>query len=80
MKKLVIAALLTAGLSTPALAGHNPTPPEGYKNYGQCRSALAMEQNEVRMSPEEYTPEQIEDIETAECVEQADGSVRIVFA
>ena len=79
MKKAVFGLLVAATFSSAALAGHNPTPPEGYKNYGQCRSALAQEQNEVRKEPEEYTEEQAEDINNATCEEQADGSFRIVF-
>jgi hypothetical protein len=79
MKKAVIALLVTLGLASPALAGHNPTPPEGYKNFGQCRSALAREQNDVRKNSEEYTDEQADDINSATCEEQANGSFRIVF-
>ena len=40
MNKLLIGAFVAAGFSTVAHAAHNPTPPEGYSNYGQCRSAL----------------------------------------
>lgn len=79
MRKLLLAAALGAGLSTAAIAGHNPTPPEGYSNYGQCRSALAMEQNDVRKNPEEYTESQASDINNATCERQANGSYRIVF-
>lgn len=79
MKKFLIGGLTAAVLSTAAFAAHNPTPPEGYKNYGQCRSALAQEQNDVRKNPNEYTDQQAEDINGATCEEQADGSFRIVF-
>jgi hypothetical protein len=79
MNKLIIGAILAAGVSTAAYAAHNPTPPEGYGNYGQCRSALAQEQNEVRKTPEEYTEEQADDINGATCERQANGSYRIIF-
>ena len=79
MKKIIFGALLAAGLSTAAIAGHNPTPAEGYKNYGQCRSALAQEQNEVRKDPDAYTEMQADDINNATCEEQMDGSFRIIF-
>ncbi len=80
MRKIVFAGLMIAGLSTAAIAAHNPTPPEGYKNYGQCRSALAMEQNDVRMNPEEYTEAMAEDINTATCEEDDEGAFRILFS
>ena len=79
MKKIVFAAIAIAAVPTMAIAGHNPTPPEGYKNFGQCRSALAQEQNEVRKDPDAYTPEQAEDINTATCERQANGTYRIIF-
>ena len=79
MRKMMIALLLAGGVSSAALAEHNPTPPEGYDNYGQCRSALAMAQNDVRMNPEEYSDIAAEQIETAECEEDVDGSYRIIF-
>jgi hypothetical protein len=79
MKKLLLGGLAAAAFSTAAIAGHNPTPPEGYKNFGQCRSALAKEQNEVRKNPEEYTDEQARDINGAMCERQANGSFRIIF-
>lgn len=79
MKKLVLGLVATVAFSTAAIAGHNPTPPEGYKNYGQCRSALAQQQNEVRKSPEDYTVAQADDINGATCEESADGSLRIIF-
>ena len=79
MQKLMLGLLATVAFSTAAIAGHNPTPPEGYKNYGQCRSALAKEQNEVRKEPEEYTAQQAADINGATCEEQLDGTFRIVF-
>lgn len=79
MKKLMLGLLATAAFSTAAIAGHNPTPPEGYKNFGQCRSALAQEQNEVRKNPEDYTDAQADDINGATCEEDSDGSFRIVF-
>lgn len=79
MKKALLGLLVAAGFSSAALAGHNPTPAEGYKNYGQCRSALAQEQNEVRMDPDAYTEAQADDINNATCEEQMDGSFRIIF-
>jgi hypothetical protein len=80
MKKLLFGAAVLAAFPAVALASHNPTPPEGYTNYGQCRSALAREQNEVRKYPEEYTEAQADDINTATCEQQADGSYRIIFS
>ena len=79
MKKLILGGLIASAFSTAAIAGHNPTPADGYRNYGQCRSALAQEQNEVRKEPEEYTDEQTDDINNATCDQQADGSFRIIF-
>lgn len=79
MKKAVVAILAALAFATPALAGHNPTPPEGYKNYGQCVSALVKEQNEVRKTPEAYTEAQAADINGAECERRADGAFAIVF-
>ena len=80
MKKLVIGLLMLGGAATAAVAAHNPTPPEGYRNYGQCMSALVKEQNEVRKDPDAYTPEMADDINTATCDEQVDGSYRIIFS
>jgi hypothetical protein len=79
MKKAVCALLVAAIWPTAALAGHNPTPAEGYRNYGQCRSDLAQAQNDVRKNPDEYSDMQAEDIETATCEKQANGSYRIMF-
>ena len=79
MTRLIFGALIASAFSTAAIAAHNPTPPEGYKNYGQCRSALAQEQNEVRKTPEEYTQEQADDINGATCERQANGTFRIIF-
>ena len=79
LEKLLIGGLVAAGLSTAAIAAHNPTPPEGYKNSGQCRSALAKERNDVRKNPDEYTQQQANDINGATCQRQTDGSFRIVF-
>jgi hypothetical protein len=79
MNKLIFGALIAGAFSTAAIAAHNPTPPEGYQNYGQCRSALAQEQNEVRKTPEEYTQEQADDINGATCERQANGTFRIIF-
>ena len=79
MKKTVVALLAIAGLAAPAFAGHNPTPAEGYRNFGQCRSALAQEQNDVRKNPDDYTADQAEDINTATCEQQPNGSFRIIF-
>lgn len=79
VEKFLIGGLVAAAVSTAAIAAHNPTPPEGYKNFGQCRSALAQEQNDVRKNPDEYTQDQADDINGASCEEQLDGSFRIVF-
>ena len=79
MNRLIFGAIAAAGLSTAAHAAHNPTPPEGYRNYGQCQSALAQEQNEVRKTPEEYTEPQADDINGATCERQANGTYRIIF-
>ncbi len=79
MKKAIVAFLAVAAFASPALAGHNPTPAEGFRNYGQCVSTLMREQNEVRKTPEAYTPEQANDINNASCKEQPNGTFRIVF-
>ena len=79
MKKLALGLLAAASFSTAAIAAHNPTPPEGYRNYGECRSALAQEQNEVRKFPEEYTEVQADDINGATCERRDDGRFAIVF-
>lgn len=79
MKKAIVLFLAAAAFASPALAGHNPTPPEGYRNYGQCMSALVKEQNEVRKTPEAYTEQMASDINNADCVEQTNGTFRIVF-
>ena len=79
MYKLLIGAFAAAGFATAAHAAHNPTPLEGYSNYGQCRAALAQEQNEVRKTPEEYTDEQADDINGATCERRADGAYAIIF-
>ena len=39
-----------------------------------------MAQNDVRMDPDEYSDEAAEDIITAPCEEQANGSYRIIFS
>ncbi len=79
MKKVLLGLLVAAGFSSAAIAAHNPTPPEGYKNFGQCRSALAQEQNDVRKNPDEYSDEQADDINNATCEEQSNGTFRIIF-
>ena len=79
MKKLMLGLLATAAFSTAAIAAHNPTPADGFKNYGQCRSALAQAQNDVRKNSEEYTAVQAADINGATCVKQANGTFHIVF-
>ncbi|WP_310468632.1 hypothetical protein [Sphingomonas sp.] len=79
MKRLILGMLLAGGAATAAMAAHNPTPPEGYRNFGQCQSALVQEQNEVRKDPDEYTEQQADDINGGSCERQDDGSYRIIF-
>ncbi len=47
MKRLIIAALVTAGLSSAAIASHvHPTGP--YETRGECERALKHARNDVR--------------------------------
>ncbi len=80
MKKAIVAFLAAAAIASPALArDHNPTPPEGYRNHGQCVSALAKARNDVRKNPEAYDAQTASDINNARCEAQPDGRFRIIF-
>ena len=48
MKKLVLAALVGSSLALPAATFAAIGDPAGYKNYGQCQSALMQLRNEGR--------------------------------
>lgn len=95
MKKLLFATLLV--LPAAAMAAHVPTGngpggqvnqdnPDGFKNKGQCQSALSRETNRQRQNPDERVPSrrdqkssefQKDILDRFECREDDDGRWRV---